>query len=68
MAKIIFEDIAVPSKCDECEHIGHYETGVFHRNPHCCCELIWKLKKEDYRVDKNSLDENCPLKVGYLEI
>ena len=68
MAKIIFEDVVVPNKCDECEHVGHYETGVFHRNPHCCCELIWRLKKEDYRVDKNSLDENCPLKVGYLYI
>lgn len=68
MSKIIFENVEVPKTCGECEHCGHYETGAYARNPHCCCELIWELQKEDYRVDKNSLDEDCPLKVGYLEV
>lgn len=68
MAKIIFEDIKIPRTCGECEHIGHYETGVYARHPHCCCELIWELQHMDYRVDKNSLDKNCPLKIGYLDI
>lgn len=68
MARIIFEDIKVPRTCGECEHIGCYESGVFACNPHCCCELIWELQHMDYRVDKNSLDENCPLKIGYLDI
>jgi len=68
MPKIIFEGIEIPKNCNECEHIGHYENGLFSRNPHCCCELIWQLKHEDYKVDKNSLDENCPLKIGYIEL
>lgn len=68
MPKIIFENIEIPKTCGECEHCGHYETGVYARHPHCCCELIWELQREDYKVDKNFLDENCPLKVGYLEI
>ena len=49
-------------RCGTCPHIGRYEDGVFARNPHCCCELMWELFNEDYRVDKNTLDENCPLK------
>ena len=48
--------------CNECPHIGHYETGPYARNPHCCCELVWELFHADYRVDKNTLDKNCPLK------
>ena len=66
MSKIIFEAFKIPNTCGECDHIGRYEIGPFARNPHCCCELIWQLKKEDYKVDKNSLDENCPLKNGIL--
>lgn len=62
MSKISSEDIKIPNTCDECNFIGRYEKGQFARNPHCCCELIWELKEEDYRVNKNSLDENCPLK------
>ena len=68
MARIIFENVEVPKICGECEHCWHYETGVYARNPHCCCELIWELKREDYKVDKNFLNEDCPLKIGYLEI
>ena len=52
-----------PNTCGECGFIGHYETGIWKRNPHCCCEFIWQLKEEDYKVDKNSLNENCPLKI-----
>lgn len=68
MSKIIFENVELPNTCGECEHIGRYETGLFARNPHCCCELIWQLAKEDYKVDKNLLDEGCPLKIGYIEL
>jgi hypothetical protein len=66
MSRIIFEEFKIPNTCGECEHVGCYETGPFARHPHCCSELIWQLKKEDYKVDKNSLDENCPLKNGIL--
>lgn len=68
MPRVIFENVEIPKTCGECKHCGHYETGVYGRNPHCCCELIWELLREDYQVDKNSLDEDCPLKVGYIEL
>lgn len=63
MSKVTLEDFKVPNTCGECGFIGHYEIGIWSRNPHCCCELMWQLKEIDYRVDKNSLDENCPLKI-----
>ena len=63
MAIITLEDLKIPNTCGECRFIGHYENGPYARNPHCCCELLWVLKEEDYKVNKNSLDENCPLKV-----
>ena len=56
-----FEGFKVPNTCGECNFIGVYEDGPFHRNPHCCCELLWLLEQEEYRVNKNSLDPNCPL-------
>ena len=65
---VIFEDFEIPKTCGECEHIGHYEGGWYGRDSHCCCELIWRLAQEDYRVNKKSLDKHCPLKIGYLEI
>ena len=55
-------NITVPDKCDDCKWIGKYETGPYIRDPHCCCELIYKLQDEDYRVNKNTVDENCPLR------
>ncbi len=60
---ITIDDFSIPNTCEQCNFIGVYEDGPYSRNPHCCCELIWRLKHEDYRVDKNSLDANCPLKV-----
>lgn len=63
MSKVTIDDFKVPNTCGECGFIGCYETGPYKRNPHCCCELMYVLKDEDYKVDKNSLDENCPLKV-----
>lgn len=54
-------DFSIPKTCGECKFIGHYKDGPFARNPHCCCELIWRLKDEDYKVDEHSLDEECPL-------
>lgn len=63
MSKITLDDLTIPNTCGECKFIGYYESGPFARNPHCCCELIYTLKEEDYKVDKNSLDENCPLKI-----
>ena len=52
----------LPKKCAECLFIGHYEKGCFSRNPHCCCELHWWLNDDDFKVDKNTRSENCPLK------
>ena len=50
-----------PKTCKKCEHVGDYTTGEYRRNPHYCCELIWDLFKEDYKVDPNTIDEKCPL-------
>ena len=55
-------NITVPDKCDDCKWIGRYEKGLYARHPHCCCELIYKLQDEDYKVNKNTIDKNCPLK------
>lgn len=52
----------MPKNCGNCDFIRNYEDGAFSRNPHCCCELIWFLEEEDYRVNPNSLDKNCPLR------
>ena len=68
MAKFIFKNVKIPNICNECKYCGHYETDEYIRNPHCCCELIWKFQEEEYRINKNFLDENCPLKIGYLVI
>jgi hypothetical protein len=57
----------IPKKCNDCPHIGHYETGPYSRSPHCCCELIWELFKIDYRINKNKLDSKCPLKNKHLQ-
>lgn len=53
----------LPETCGKCRFIGHYEDGIYSRNPHCCCELYWDLHQEEIRVDKNSRDERCPLKL-----
>lgn len=55
-------NMTVPETCGKCRHIGRYKDGPYARNPHCCCELIWRLYEEDYRVKENTLDPNCPLK------
>lgn len=62
MAIITLEDFKVPNTCGKCNFINGYTSGAYARNPHYCCEFIWYLKNEDYKVDKNSLDKNCPLK------
>lgn len=54
------KEVKIPTKCSECKHIGNYTTGPFVRNPHHCCELIWSLFKQDYRVNPEELDEHCP--------
>ena len=54
--------INVPNKCRECKNIGSYTDGPYRRNPHYCCELIWRLFELDYKVDPDTLDPNCPLK------
>ena len=51
-----------PTKCGACKHIGNYTSGPYARAPHHCCELRWQLFEDDYRVDPDTLDENCPLK------
>lgn len=58
----VYIDGKLPKTCGECNFIGHYENGLYARNPHCCCELYWDLYKEDFRVDKNKRDKKCPLR------
>ena len=55
-------EIKLPTKCGECVHVGSYTYGPFKRNPHYCCELIWTLVHEDYVVDPEVIDRNCPLR------
>ena len=50
-----------PKTCGECRFFGCYDDGPYARNPHYCCELIWTLREEDYQVDPDTLDEECPL-------
>ena len=64
---VVIEDLDIPQTCGECKFIGYYEDGLWSRNPHYCCELMYNLYDEDYKVDKNSMDENCPLKSGNSE-
>lgn len=52
----------LPKKCKLCEHVGAYKSGPFSKNPHYCCELIWELTHEDYKVDPETIDPKCPLK------
>lgn len=59
--KVYVESKYIPEKCSKCKFIGHYENGIYSRNPHCCCELYWDLHQDEIRVDKNSRDERCPL-------
>lgn len=55
-------EIKLPIKCKDCMYVGIYDVGPYARNPHCCCELIWQLIHEDYKVDPDVIDEKCPLK------
>jgi len=50
-----------PQTCGKCKFIQGYTQGPYARHPHYCCELIWKLEHEDYQVNPNEIDENCPL-------
>lgn len=59
--KVYVESKYIPEKCSKCKFIGHYENGMYSRNPHCCCELYWDLHQDEIRVNKNSRDERCPL-------
>ena len=59
----IYVDGELPEKCGKCNFIGHYEDGIYKRNPHCCCELYWDLHHDEIKVDKNSRDERCPFKL-----
>ena len=53
--------IILPNKCKKCTCVRHYDKGGFERNPHYCCELIWMLFNEDYKVNPEERDKNCPL-------
>lgn len=55
-------EINIPTRCGECQFCGDYTTGTYSRNPHHCCEMIWTLVKEDYKVNTDTIDEKCPLK------
>lgn len=54
--------IKIPNKCRECSHLGAYTAGPYRRNPHYCCEFIWRLFELDYKVDPDTLDSCCPLR------
>lgn len=54
--------IKIPDKCRECKHVGAYTSGPYARNPHHCCELIWRLFETEYKVNPDTLDSCCPLK------
>lgn len=49
-----------PASCKECNCSESYTSGPYYRNPHYCCELIWRLFDCDYKVDPDKVDENCP--------
>lgn len=50
----------IPKKCGKCKSLGDYTRGPYVRSPHYCCELIWRLFQQDYRVNPEELDEHCP--------
>ena len=54
-------EIKLPTKCIDCQFCGDYTTYPYSRNPHYCCEMIWTLIHEDYRVYPDSIDDRCPL-------
>lgn len=56
-----------PKRCKDCKHIGNYTDGPYSRSPHHCCELIWGLLQEDYRVDPDTIDSRCPLNDERIE-
>lgn len=58
----MFKNFTPPTTCGKCKFLGRYSEGPFVRNPHCCCELMFDLYDEDYRVKEDTLDKNCPLK------
>ena len=60
--------IKMPSKCKECRFVGAYLGGVWARNPHYCCELIYDLYEEDYKVNPDIIDKKCPLVNGIVGI
>lgn len=55
------EKIKIPDKCKGCRFSRYYCSGGFERNPHYCCELMWVLFEEDYKVNPEERDKNCPL-------
>lgn len=68
MPNFELKDFQIPNTCGECKFCYHYDSGPYARNPHCCCELAWMLKDEDWKVDKDSVDEDCPLRVLWENI
>ena len=58
--------IKMPKSCKECGFLGEYTSGPYARDPHYCCELMWSLYEEDYRVNPDEVDEDCPLKDGIV--
>ena len=54
--------IKMQKKCKECNFVGNYTYGLYARNPHYWCELMWDLYKEDYKVNPEEIDEKFPLK------
>ena len=60
--------VKMPKKCNECKFVGNYTNGLYIRNPHYCCELMWILYEEDYKVNPDIVDKYCPLKDSIIAV
>ena len=56
MAGMRFHPFKVPNNCGEC---GWHEHCT---DSHYTCGMVKLLKGEEYQVNENVLDDNCPLK------
>ena len=47
--------IELPRKCKDCRYAIKYNNGDY------SCDIRWTLYDEDYKVNPEERDENCPL-------
>lgn len=60
-------NIKPPKTCRHCDFMGRYTDGPYSRHPHYCCELIWGLHRQDYQIDPDTIDDECPLKNKHIQ-